>query len=160
MSAQWEDEDHDIANTYWELSQHQRVEMSYPRHSVKDLVIWCDDVVYKRVPHKIHIECLQREDAMELLAPIWDQFVHKGVFELAAQPPPVVDGAASSSVTTGGAGDSAPRRIRKRVRRSAARPREEEVEVEEARDECPPPPPSVEQKRKRKRKKGPKKGAT
>ena len=46
---------------------------------MKDLVMWCDDVVYTRVAHTMHVAKLPRDEAMELLVPIWDQYVRKGV---------------------------------------------------------------------------------
>ena len=69
---------------------------------MKDLVIWCDDFVYMRVADTMHVKKLPRDEAMELLVPIWDQYVHKGVSELAARMPPSPARAASDD----GTGDS------------------------------------------------------
>ena len=81
-----------------------------------------------RVPGKFAVTTMPRGEAMELLAPRWDEFIHKGVVELAARQP----GESPPSCTK-----------RKRGRRQARRPNAGGAE-EEARDKCPPPPPAVD----------------
>jgi len=78
-----------------------------------------------RVAGKMECTKLPREEAMELLAPRWNEFVHKGVVELAAKQPE----SSSPSCTR-----------RKRGRRKARRPDVGDTE-EAARDKRPPPPP-------------------
>ena len=123
-----------VVNTHFELPADMVVERSFPRHSAKDLVIWTDEFAFIRVPCEMEIWRLPRDEAMAFLSPQWDEFVHKGVVELAAKQP----------------GDSAPNCAKKRGRRKASRPSAGEVEVEEAWDECLTPPPSIEPKGKRK----------
>jgi hypothetical protein len=74
------------------------------------------EFAFMRVADRMRSVSMSREEAMEFLAPQWDEFVHKGVIELAAQQP----------------GDFAPSRTKKRRRRKASRPSAGDVEAEEA----------------------------
>jgi hypothetical protein len=98
-------------NAHWELPMHLRTEMDYPRHSMRDLVIWTDDFVYMRVADTMHVNKLPRDEAMKLLVPIWEQYVHKGAVELAARVPP------PGPAPAGGTEEAQTRRTRKRGRR-------------------------------------------
>jgi hypothetical protein len=113
-----------LDQTYFVLPADMMKDKVYPRHLDKDLVIWCDEFVFMRVANSMRITSIPREEAEKLLAPRWDEFVHKGVVELAAEQP----------------GDSAPTCAKKRGRRKAKQPGAAGHEGGVSRAECLPPP--------------------
>ena len=62
-----------------------KVDKFYPQYSIKDLVIWTEEFVYMRVAGQMEVVRMPREEALELLAPRWSEFIHKGVDDIVAR---------------------------------------------------------------------------